>query len=369
MSLFEEKTSGFEKQASALAAASAGGRLAHAYLLHGDNEDVRRNFATALAMLAACPTPNPNGSPCSSCQVCRQIADSAYPEAFVLEPNSKSRQIKIGDDNTVGTVRWFMDQLSLSSVAPGKRKVGIILDTDRMGAGAQNAFLKTLEEPPRDTILILATANPAALLPTIISRCHVVSILTNRIEYAFPGVDEAAEALARLGSCATGGGLKAARESANELTSVLDALAGEAEKSVGPSWDARFEELENFVASLPPAGKKDFKTRLNALKEGREAAVKGEQVKLLSELLSFVHAWFAQIYQVSMGIPPENLTNPEIFRHFDVRKLAGTPAESARDLERAEKLLDDLRWNVDRRLAVAAFCCSFVEDSKCRRAS
>jgi DNA polymerase-3 subunit delta' len=253
----------------------------------------------------------------------------------------------------------------MTSTAPGMRKIGVIFDADRMGPEAQNAFLKTLEEPPDKTILILATANPAALLPTIISRCHVVSILTNRVEYGFPGVDEAAEALARLGSCAAGGGLRAAMESAEELIGVLDALEEKAEENVRASWERRLEKLEEFIATLSPS---ERKTRKDALKDACDAAVKGEQVKLLSELLSFVHAWFAQLYQISLGVDPAEIANPEIYRHFDARKLVRDPRAAGRALARAEKLIDDLRWNVNRKLAVSAFCCSFVEDAVDKRA-
>ena len=365
MSSFEENAAPFQRQADAIRSAMASERLAHAYMLHGDDEAARWNFSVLIAQTASCPKAETDGTPCLSCQVCRQIADRSYPELFILEPISKSRRILVGkNDDDVGTMRWLLNQLSLSSVAPGMRKIGLILDADRLGTQSQNAFLKTLEEPPDGTILILATANQAALLPTIVSRCHMVSILKNRMEYAFPGVENVAEAMARLGSCATGGGLRAAMESHNELMDILNSLEDEAEKAVSPAWDGKIEDLEEFVATLPAAARKDFKTRVKTLKDARDAAARGELTKRTSELCSFVHAWFAQIYQVALGVEPAELANPDIFSHFDIRRLAGNDTNSAaNNLRRTEKLLDDLRWNVDRKLAVAAFCCSFVEDA------
>ncbi len=364
--LFEEKAGDFKRQADAVRMASAADRLAHAYLLHGDGDAEYANFAALLAATAACPNPDSDGTPCLRCSVCCQIDDGSYPEMFVLAPHSKSRKILIGKgSDDFGTMRWFLEQLHLTSIAPGRRKIGVILDADRLGAQAQNAFLKTLEEPPDKTILILASEHPSSLLPTIISRCHLISILKNRMDYNFPGLDLAAEALARLGSCATGGGLAAAMESANELLELISSLEVDAAESVSPKWDAKIARVEEFMATIPQevkAAKREYKAMGKDLKASRDAAVASEHVKKVSVLLSFIHTWFAQLHHVALGVGSDSLPNPEIYRHFDIARLAASGvANSFVNLERAEKLVADLRWNVDRRLAITAFCCSFVE--------
>ena len=159
----------FPDQTSAICRAESSGKLAHAYIIYSDNLQVRENYSTLLAQIATCPTPS-DGIPCLSCSVCRQLQELSYAELFSLMPNKKSRQIGIGlNENENDTMRWFQAQFYMSSISPGRRKIGIISDADCLTTQAQNAFLKTLEEPPGNTVFILNTANPRSLLPTIIS--------------------------------------------------------------------------------------------------------------------------------------------------------------------------------------------------------
>lgn len=96
---------------------------------------------------------------------------------MILRPQSKSRRIIVGDDGSeVGTIR-YLERMIHRTTAPGGFKLGIIVDAERMNAQAQNAFLKTLEEPPARTLLLLLTAHPAQLLTTIISRVIEIPLL------------------------------------------------------------------------------------------------------------------------------------------------------------------------------------------------
>jgi len=141
-------------------------RLAHAILLHGS--DLRALEETALAL---------------SGELLRTDAPLEHPDLFTLRPARKARLIRItGDQGKVepNTMRWVLRALAQTS-NQGGHKVGLVVEADRMNASAANAFLKTLEEPPPDTVLILVTTRPYGLLDTIRSRC---------LNFRLPSADE-----------------------------------------------------------------------------------------------------------------------------------------------------------------------------------
>jgi DNA polymerase-3 subunit delta' len=139
------------------------GRMGHSYLLTGDRAESLENLALGLAgqVLAGAP--------------------QEHPDFHSVRPESKSRHI------TVDQVRELERELYLRPfIAP--LKVAVIFDAERMclgGAGAANAFLKTLEEPPAHTLILLTSGRPAMLLPTIISRCL-------RLDLGFEDIDAGA---------------------------------------------------------------------------------------------------------------------------------------------------------------------------------
>ncbi len=127
-------------------------RLSHSLLLHGDDHDTLVSVALAIAdrLLNAPPAP-------------AQFAPEQHPDCFVLRPTGKMRQI------SADATRDLIGKVQVSpAVAP--RKVAILHEVDRMNTAAANVFLKTLEEPPANTTLLLLTTRPYALLPTIRSR-------------------------------------------------------------------------------------------------------------------------------------------------------------------------------------------------------
>jgi DNA polymerase III subunit delta' len=139
--------------------ALARGRLAHALLLHGGDVESLTLFARHLAARLLQLPPGWAAS------------GTSHPDFNTLRPSGKARQIRIGDDNTeANTMRHFIRQLAQSPLA-GPRKIGAVIEADRMNPNAANAFLKTLEEPPPSTTILLLTTRPYSLLTTIRSRC------------------------------------------------------------------------------------------------------------------------------------------------------------------------------------------------------
>ncbi|MBR0056676.1 MAG: hypothetical protein IJP66_05045 [Kiritimatiellae bacterium] len=159
--------------------AAAAGRLAHAYIVVGPPRGAAGDFARFAMRLVSCREPSP---PCGHCDACRQIDSRTFPDAFWLSPMKTSRVISVDQMRRGPPERknpfdppYFIPWLNETSLRGGW-KFGIIEFADRMNGAAANALLKTLEEPPPLTMLLLLTDAPQALLPTISSRCETLAL-------------------------------------------------------------------------------------------------------------------------------------------------------------------------------------------------
>src|SRR5581483_3427533 len=148
----------------------ARGRLAHAYLFNGHQLAMLEALARTLAKTLNCRQPKratSDGPPidcCDQCLSCRKIDSANHPDIHWVRPESKSRVI------TIDQMRDVMREIHLKP-SEAEHKVAMIVAADRLNPQAANAFLKTLEEPPAKSSLILLTTEPQRILETIISRC------------------------------------------------------------------------------------------------------------------------------------------------------------------------------------------------------
>ena len=152
------------------------GRLAHAYLFTGHQIEPLVGLARALAKTLNCLQPVKRAGVavdcCDHCLNCQKIEHGNHADVFWVRPESKSRQIRISqivrrDDSPP---RVLLDAVNLKPTE-SQYKVGVIVAADRLNEAAANAFLKTLEEPPPHSVLILLTTEPQRMLETILSRC------------------------------------------------------------------------------------------------------------------------------------------------------------------------------------------------------
>ncbi|HOW98338.1 MAG TPA: hypothetical protein PK634_11180, partial [Kiritimatiellia bacterium] len=141
----------------------AAGRLAHAYLVVGAPRGNALALSEALLQLLFCAG---EPRPCGECAECRRVRERAHPDILWIEPESKSRRIKIERIR-----EELIPRLSQGSYGGGW-KAGVLIQADRLTGEAANAFLKMLEEPPPSSLILLLTDSPQELLPTIVSRCH-----------------------------------------------------------------------------------------------------------------------------------------------------------------------------------------------------
>lgn len=181
-------------------------RIAHAYIFLGP-EGVGRRM-TALNFAKALNCGKKDAEPCDSCPSCRKIDSGTHPDVFMVTPEEDETAIKIQ------RVRGLIDSIGLKPYE-GRKKVYIIDDAGAMTQEAANAFLKTLEEPPPDSILILLAQDLNLLLPTITSRAQILKFFPLAAEKAKDilqkeyGMDEAsAHILSNLSSGRIGEALK-----------------------------------------------------------------------------------------------------------------------------------------------------------------
>jgi DNA polymerase III subunit delta' len=151
-----------------LAKAHELGRLAHAYLFVGPDGVGKRTFAIQLAKTLLCQAPPSHFCPCDKCQACQQVEAFTHPDFSIARlPDEKQElPVKLMREE-------FIPRLSLTA-SRGGWKIGFIEDADAFNEESANCFLKTLEEPPPKTLLILRSRTLERQLPTIRSRCQVV---------------------------------------------------------------------------------------------------------------------------------------------------------------------------------------------------
>jgi DNA polymerase-3 subunit delta' len=158
-----------------LKAAFAAGRLPHALLIHeapGAGGDWLAAWIARMVLCSPARTAGPGGSatpPCEHCLSCQRAAHGQHPDLMRVQPLESSTQIRIEQ------VRELSQELSLTA-HQGGYKVGILSPADTMNRFSANALLKTLEEPPKATVLILVATQPSRLPATILSRCQRVRV-------------------------------------------------------------------------------------------------------------------------------------------------------------------------------------------------
>ena len=204
-------------------------RIAGAYLFIGPTGVGKETVARYFAQLIFCQQDTQPPAVCGTCLACRKVDSGNHPDLQFIRPD--------GSELKIGQIRELQKQIIYEPLE-ASRKVYILTDVDRMNDPAENALLKTLEEPPASSVLILLTSNIRALLPTTRSRCQILQFhpmstqaLTEILVEKFSVAPEQATALAIAADGAIGKALtqlekgEALSEEVPEILSETDPLA------------------------------------------------------------------------------------------------------------------------------------------------
>ncbi len=170
-----EGLAGQEYVKRTLSESLASGRAGHAYLFCGPDGIGRKSFALEFARAAACNSPGNNGEACGQCVSCRLAASSTNPDIMLVRGDEKKASVG------VETVRGLEEDIATAPTV-SEKKIFIIDRSEKLTVQAQNALLKTIEEPPEYVMLILICANPSLLLDTVRSRVTRIDFARNSRE-------------------------------------------------------------------------------------------------------------------------------------------------------------------------------------------
>lgn len=309
-------------------------RLGHAYLFSGDDLGRLELVARTLAKTLNCERrrAGEGGATdcCDECLACRKIDGLTHADVQWVRPESRSRVIIIEQ------VRDLMQTIFLKPTE-AECKVAIIVGADRLNQQAANAFLKTLEEPPQRSVLILLTTEPGKILETIISRCLRLNFSSATDRFRDQGF------LSWLGQFAdTAATERGSLLSRYRLLSVLLNRLGGLKDGIESDMTSR-SPLEKYD-DLDPKLREKWEDELSA-------SIEAEYRRQRADLLAGLQCWLRDIWLLTLG-SEEPLSFPGLRTGTGTLAARTNAQEAAANLKTMEKLQRQLNSNVQEALAL-----------------
>ncbi len=296
------------------------GRLPHALLCCGPSGLGKQVFAERLAQALLCHSPGPDGSPCGLCRSCHLFLGGSHPDYIQVKPAEAGKPIKV---DQVRELAVFMGYTSSGS----SYKIALLNPAERMNVNAANSLLKTLEEPPAGSLLLLVTATPARLPATVRSRCQ-------KLVLQAPTPREAMAWLASVGVGSTDPALLLSLSGGAPLLArayaETDCLA------------RRRELLSSYTEVM--TGKADPVT-------AAELWVKGN----MTENLCWLIGWHMDMIRLKMAAAPPRLYNPDVQAVLQRLSWSLSPQTLFRRLDAAIRMRELYTTQVNPQLMLESF--------------
>src|ERR1700757_354484 len=294
-------------------------RLAHAYLITGSPSSGMEVLAAELASMV-------NGTPA------KDVFSAKAREIFVARPESKSRRI------VAAQIRALEHALQMRA-ANGRRKVAIIPDADRLQTGAANAFVKTLEEPPKDSLLLLLSALPEALPGTVLSRCIALPLASDGEAHSKKEEEKLVKFLQQA-SRQTTWSIQFAYRLAQEFQQLLRAIREEVKHETD---DALKQEQMRYKDATDGSWLEEREEYYKALTESL-------YLQRRAALVETLFAWWADVLRASSDVAQRDLAIAKQETATLARRFSS--AEILRRIRLLEELRDHLGRNVHEGLAI-----------------
>jgi DNA polymerase-3 subunit delta' len=318
---------GHEKQSENLRLSLLNGRLHHAYLFIGPDGIGKRTLGLAMAQAIHCS--ELENDFCGGCGACRAIQAGNHPDVRIVEPISNKKDISIQQ------VRELEKTLSLRSFS-GRQKVAIIDPATLMNWAAQNALLKTLEEPPQGCVLILIAANIGGLLPTVRSRAFALSFgpLPRQLIVDF---------LIRKGKT---------REQAEFLAALAMGSLGTVSKI---DKEKMIEKRLEWMKTLVSLRAGDYRAALNAAE-----ALAGNREETL-KFLEWAGLWYRDLLSFRIAHTPNQVVNIDMLAQIEEQSVAMEEDDLFSLLSKTDEASQLIQRNLNRRMVLEDLLLRAVE--------
>ncbi|MFH0878226.1 MAG: DNA polymerase III subunit [Lentisphaerota bacterium] len=290
-------------------------RLSHAYIVAGAPRGDALALAESLLRLLFCEHQT---KPCGECPSCRRVTSHEHPDILWVEPEKKSRILSV---DQIRDLNLFIGKTAYS----GSWKAGVLICADRLNESSANAFLKTLEEPPANSLLLLLTDSPQSLLPTIQSRCQRIVLSTGAGDDAGSAWSEQLMTILRLG---VDSDVLNLLKGPSLLTALLDQMEESIEKD--------FDEAET------DEGEKS--------KEIRDARIKARLLEARSGMMRRILLWHRDVLLYSLSLPEPPLHFPGDAAILRRQAAQLTPARAMKNVQAVESMARLLERNLSAEL-------------------